>query len=230
VPDRTPHFSTELFEFLRELSDNNTREWFAANRDRYRSVVQEPMLQFIADMAEPLRAISPAFIADPRPSGGSMFRIHRDVRFSRDTRPYKTHAAAQFRHRAHRDVHAPGFYLHLEPGQVFVGAGCWHPAREALGAIRSAIVERPARWRSVGSDPLFSAHHHLSGETLKRAPRGYDSGHPLIDDLKRTDFVCLEEFTDKAACGPAFIDDVAGSFAAARPLVRFLTDALDLDF
>ncbi len=94
---RKPHFNQDLFDFLTELKTNNSREWFTANKDRYRSTVQEPLLRFISDFADPLHEISREFVADPRPSGGSMFRIYRDVRFSKDKSPYKTHAAAQFR-------------------------------------------------------------------------------------------------------------------------------------
>ena len=219
------HFDKEFFGFLEELKENNTREWFHANKDRYREVVQEPMLRFISDFAEPLHGISPNFAADPRPSGGSMFRIYRDVRFSKDKSPYKTHAAAQFRHRAGRDAHAPGFYLHLEPGNVFAGAGSWHPERNTLDRIRTAIVEDPSRWQSVAGDPNLVAHHELAGESLKRAPRGYDPDHPLIDDLKRKDFICVERFSQAKACKAGFIDEIAESFSAAAPFVRFLTEA-----
>ena len=227
---RTRHFSPDVFEFLAELKENNTREWFQDNKDRYVSDVKEPLLGFIADFAGPLHAISPNFVADPRPSGGSMFRIYRDVRFSKDKSPYKTHAAAQFRHRAGRDAHAPGFYLHLEPGSVFVGAGSWHPAREALANFRDAIVENPARWRSAVEDPLFVKHHRLGGESLKRPPRGYDPEHPLIDDLKRKDFICVEEFTQAAACKAGFIERIENSCRAAGPFVQFLTEAVDQEF
>jgi uncharacterized protein (TIGR02453 family) len=224
------HFSPELFDFLAELEDNNTKEWFQANKELYRAEVQEPLLRFISDFAKPLKAISPNFVADPRPSGGSMFRIYRDVRFSKDKSPYKTHAAAQFRHRAGRDAHAPGFYLHLEPGSVFVGAGSWHPAPDALADIRGAIVEQSSRWRSAVNDPGFRKHHRLGGESLQRPPRGYDPEHPLIDEIKRKDFFCVEEFTQKAACKAGFIDRVEASCRAASPLVRFLTEAVGQEF
>ena len=218
------HFQPELFTFLAELKENNSREWFQANKDRYRRDVQEPMLGFISAFADPLHAISSNFIADPRPSGGSMFRIYRDVRFSRNKSPYKTHAAAQFRHRGGRDVHAPGFYLHLEPGSVFMGAGLWHPAGPTLNAIRSAIVDNPARWREV-SEEL-----ELGGESLKRGPRGIDPDHPLIDDLKRKDFVCFTNSGQAAACKRGFLDSFTATCRAASPFVRFLTEAVDLEF
>ena len=204
------HFDREFFGFLKELKQNNTREWFQANKERYRSEVQEPLLQFISDFAEPLHDISSEFVADPRPSGGSMFRIYRDVRFSKNKSPYKTHAAAQFRHRAGRDAHAPGFYLHLEPGNVFVGD--------------------PDRWRAVLADVRFSKRHTLVGESLKRPPRGFDPEHPLIEELKRKDFISIENFSQTRACSAGFIDTVADSFRTAAPLVRFLTEAVGQPF
>lgn len=227
---RKRHFSPTFFEFLDELKNNNTREWFQANRDRYVVEVQEPLIGFISDFAAPLRSISRHFAADPRPSGGSMFRIYRDVRFAKDKSPYKTHAAAQFRHRSGKDAHAPGFYLHLEPDRVFVGAGSWRPSREALASFRDAIVDDPESWRSVLADPVFAKRHHLAGESLKRPPRGYDPDHPLIDDLRRKDFMCVEELTQAAACKPGFIDRVEASCRAAGPLVRFLTEAVGQEF
>jgi uncharacterized protein (TIGR02453 family) len=227
---RKKHFNMEFFDFLKELKQNNTREWFQANKERYRSVVQEPLLRFISDFSEPLHDISPEFVADPRPSGGSMFRIYRDVRFAKDKSPYKTHAAAQFRHRAGRDAHAPGFYLHLEPGNVFVGAGSWHPGREALESIRTAIAEDPGRWRSILEDQRFSKRHELVGDSLKRPPRGFDPEHAAIEELKRKDFISIENFSQTKACSVGFIDVVAESFEIASPLVRFLTEAVGQPF
>ena len=111
----TQPISPALFDFLRALRANNERPWFEANKARYREEVRDPMLDFIAAFAGPLAEISPHFRADPRPNGGSLFRIYRDTRFSKDKTPYKTNVGAHFRHAAGRDAHAPGFYLHLEP-------------------------------------------------------------------------------------------------------------------
>ncbi len=227
---RQPHFNQDLFEFLEDLKANNTREWFTASKDRYRNTVQEPLLRFISDFADPLYEISPEFVADPRPTGGSMFRIYRDVRFAKDKSPYKTHAAAQFRHRAGKDAHAPGFYLHLEPGSVFVGAGSWHPARDAIDGIREKISEQPKEWQEILSDPGFRKHHELGGESLKRAPRGYDPDHPMIADIKRKDFICVERFSQADACKAGFFNRFTKSCEAAAPLVRFLTEAVGQKF
>ena len=225
-----PHFTPEFFGFLAQLKRNNSREWFQAHKERYRREVQEPLLSFISDFTDPLASISPRFVADPRPSGGSMFRIYRDVRFSRDKSPYKTHAAAQFRHQEGRDVHAPGFYLHLEPGNVFVGAGLWHPDAPALAAVRDAIVARPDEWSAIVEDPVFVANQDLGGERLKRAPRGYDPGHELVEFLKFKDFVSYRNLTEGEALSAGFVDTVADSYRESAPFVRFLTEAVGLPF
>jgi len=224
-------FDAELFGFLRELAANNDREWFQANKKRYRTVVQEPLLAFIAAFAAPLREISPAFVADPRPTGASMFRIYRDTRFAKDKSPYKTHAAAQFRHHAGKDVHAPGFYLHLEPEEVFCGAGIWHPDGPTLGRLRHAIVDSPASWRqAVAAVEQADPPMRRGGDSLKLAPRGYDADHPLISDLKRTDHVTFCQLTEADVLADDVVDRVAGAFRPAAPFVRFLCEALELEF
>ncbi|MCH7945702.1 MAG: TIGR02453 family protein, partial [Armatimonadetes bacterium] len=116
----SPRLKPELLKFLSDLKKNNNRQWFQKNKDRYESDVREPLLKFIEAFEPRLHKISPHFIADARKTGGSLFRIYRDTRFSHDKRPYKTHAGVQFRHERAKDVHAPGFYLHIEPKQVFV--------------------------------------------------------------------------------------------------------------
>ena len=139
------HFSPELFRFLRQLKRNNRRDWFEKNKPRYIEYVRDPLLQFIEDYAPRLHTISPYLVADPKPVGGSMFRIYRDVRFSKDKTPYKTSAGIHFRHEQSKDAHAPGFYLHVAPGEIFVALGIWHPASEALREIREHIAEDGAR-------------------------------------------------------------------------------------
>ena len=148
-------FPKDFFAFFRELKANNERPWFEANKPRFRESVQAPMSDFIAAMAPRLAKVSKEFVADPRPNGGSMFRIHRDVRFSRDKRPYKEHAACQFRHRLGRDVHAPGFYVHVGPDEIFYGGGLWMPEPDALLKIRERIAAKPAVWKKIVGDKGF---------------------------------------------------------------------------
>jgi uncharacterized protein (TIGR02453 family) len=224
------HFGRGLFEFLEELAQNNRREWFEENRARYERDVREPMLTFIADFGMHLKQISSKFVADPRPQGGSMFRIYRDVRFSPDKRPYKVHASARFPHVMARDVHTPGYYLHLEPGNVFCGAGIWHPEPVTLNRIRDSIVKNPRLWRRYIEDPAMCERWELRGDTLSRPPRGYDPAHPLIDDLKRKDFIAIANLKDADALATSFIGRFAEICGTATPLMKFLTKALEIQF
>ena len=225
-----PHFGPELFDFLRELADNNDRDWFAANKQRYQSDVRDPMLHLISDFAPRLKKISRHFVADPRPVGGSLFRIYRDVRFSKNRAPYKTHAAAQFRHQRGKDVHAPGFYLSLAPGEIIGGAGIWHPDSATLKRIREALVERPRAWKNAIGGTDFQRTFELEGESLKRGPKGFDPEHPLIEDLKRKDFVAMVRFEEADALADDFLDRYTECCRIAVPFVRYLTKALDLEF
>ena len=220
----------EFFDFLRELADNNNRDWFGANKKRYQSAVRDPMLHLISDFQPRLKKISRHFVADPRPVGGSLFRIYRDVRFSKNKAPYKTHAAAQFRHTRGKDVHAPGFYLSLAPDQIHAGAGIWHPDAKSLKSIREALVENPRGWKRSISGADFGKTFKLEGDSLKRGPKGFDPEHPLIEDLKRKDFVAMASFEEADALADDFLDRFTECCRLAAPMVRYLTRALDLEF
>ncbi|MDE2914489.1 MAG: DUF2461 domain-containing protein [Paracoccaceae bacterium] len=219
-----------LFAFLRELRINNEREWFEANKDRYRAEVRDPMLAFISAFAKPLSEISPHFVADPRPNGGSLFRIYRDIRFSRDKTPYKTNAGAHFRHAAGRDAHAPGFYLHIEPGGCFAGCGIWHPDKTALQAIRAAIDEHGDEWIRITGTRSFRETFRIAGSSLKRPPRGYDATHPLIDDLKRKDFIALTNLAESDVTRPGFLDRFASIARTGSKFAGFLCRAVGAPF
>lgn len=223
------HITPELFAFLRELKANNNRDWFAANKQRYLDEVRDPMLAWISDFAAPLKKISRHFLADPRPVGGSLFRIYRDARFSKDKTPYKTNVAVQLRHKRGKDVHAPGFYLSLAPGEAYGGSGLWHPDAQTLKTVREAIVARPQAWKkAVGG--AFKDTFELGGGSLKRGPKGFDLDHPLIEDLKRKDFVGMVQFSEEEALAPDFTERFAECCRTASPMTRFLTKALDLDW
>jgi len=221
------HLSPRLFAFLKDLKRNNDRTWFEKNRDRYERDVKEPLQGFIVDFARPLAKISPRFVADPR---RSLFRIHRDVRFSKDKRPYKTNAALHFRHERAANAHTPGFYLHLEPGGVFGGFGIWRPDGPAQSRIRGAIVADPTGWKRIVGAKRFRERLEVAGDSLKRPPRGFDPEHPLIEDLKRKDFITVATFTETDATRPRFLDRYAEACRLAAPYVRFLSRALELEF
>ncbi len=218
------HFTPELFAFLRELRENNNRQWFAANKLRYQSEVRDPALRFISDFGPRLAKIAPRLVADPRPVGGSMFRIYRDTRFSRDKSPYKTHTGIHFFHEsAKAAASVPGFYLHLSPGECFAAAGIWHPDSVSLGRVRNAIAGGSADWKAIKRSKL-----PIEGGSLKRPPRGYAADHPFIEDLKRTDFVTSARLRDKDLCSDGFIADFTDTCRKMSPLVRFVARSLAL--
>ena len=219
-----PCFQATLFQFLRELSVHNDREWFHAHKARFESEVKEPMLAFIRAFSDPLQRINKHYFADPRPVGGSLFRIVRDTRFSKVKSPYKTNVGAQFRHReCTRDVHSPGFYLHLEPGECFVSTGLWHPDPVSLRKVRERIASHAKAWKALRSKGI-----EVQGEALKRVPLGFDPGHPCAEDLKLKDFYTYRPLTDREVCAPDFLERFTEACRGGAPLAAFLTKALEL--
>lgn len=223
-------FGSDALAFLSELATNNNRDWFNANKERYERSVREPSLALIEAIAPGLERISPHFVASARRAGGSLMRIYRDTRFSRNKQPYKTNIGIQFRHALGKDVHAPGFYVHIEPSEGFVGAGIWRPEADVLDAIRARIADAPHAWRRATRAPGFASRFELGGEQLKRMPRGYDPTHPMADDLRRKDFIGVSGYDIGAITAPGFVSYVLDCFADARPLMRFLCAALELEF
>src|SRR5262245_10936808 len=223
-------FGPELFSFLRDLRANNNREWFAANKQRYEDDLLEPALAFIDVFAPRLEKVSPHFRADARPTGGSLFRIYRDTRFSKDKSPYKTNVGIHFRHELAKDAHAPGYYLHIGPGEVFAGGGIWHPPTQAATAIREAIVAGPGRWKRATRSDAFTRRLELSGDALKRVPSWADPEHPFADDLRRKDFFGWVTLSQRDVIGRGFVDEYARICRAAAPLMQFLCEALAVPY
>ncbi len=221
-------FPKDLFRFFEELEQNNNRDWFNANKTRYMESVVHPMGDFIVAMQPRLKAISEHYIADPKPHGGSMFRIYRDARFSKDKTPYKTHVACQFRHDAGKDVHGPGFYVHLGQDEVFYGGGIWHPPGPQLNLIRDFIADNARSWARIKNARKVQDVGGIKGDSLKRPPRGFNAEHVHIEDLKRKSFYVMTEARPKDALAPDFADQVADGFGRAAALNRFVCDALDL--
>ena len=224
------YFGTETFTFLEELVENNNRQWFQENKKRYEEHAKDPAIRFIIDFQPILKEISTHFTADPRPVGGSMFRIYRDVRFAKDKSPYKTNTGIQFRHNLGKDVHASGYYLHLEPRNVFAAVGIWHPDSTTLRKIRDAIIEDPSGWKRSVSRKPFRSSFELSGNSLRRAPKGYEPDHPLIEDLKWKDFIGTTALTQNAVGKPEFPRDFAEICNAGTSFVKFLCSAIGLPF
>ncbi len=227
---QSSYFTPALFHFLRELKRNNRRDWFHANKRRYEEEVKEPALRFITDFAPHLGKISRYFLADPRPVGGLLFRIYRDIRFAKNKDPYKTHTGVHFRHEVGKNAHAPGFYLHLEPGHVFAGVGIWCPDNPTLTKIRNAIVADPQRWRRSAGGRQFTERYEMRGEKLKRPPRGFDPEHPLCEDLKWKSFTGLTRLTQKDVTAADFPQRLESVFRAGSPLVKFLCEAIGVGY
>ena len=228
--ETSSYFTPATFAFLNELAANNRRDWFERNKARYEDDVKQPALRFITDFSPHLKKISTHFRADPRPVGGSLFRIHRDVRFAKDKSPYKTHTGIHFRHFEAADAHAPGFYLHIEPREVFMGVGIWHPDGTTLEKIRGRIAEEPGEWKQAVKGKSFRAKFELGGESLSRPPKGYDAEHPLIEDLKRKDFVGVAKIEDKHLTSDAFLKDFAALCRAGGSLNQFICGALGIPY
>ena len=224
------YFSDKSFGFLRGLARNNNREWFLKHKHEYEAQVRAPFLRLLQDLQPDLAAISTQYRADPRPVNGSLFRIHRDTRFANDKTPYKTHAGARLFHQRHRELDTPSFYIHVQPGHCFVGAGLWHPEAPTLRRIRQFIADNPGAWRKAVHSPAFRRRFALGGESLLRPPRGFPPEHPLIEDLKRKSFVGSVALADETVLGPGLRRSIASALAGLAPLVDYLCASLDVEF
>ena len=221
----------DFFVFFKELAANNERAWFEESKQRYKDVVLAPLSDFIAAMAPRVAKITKHIVCDPRPNGGSMFRIYRDVRFAKDKSPYKTNAGVHFRHALGRDAHVPGFYMHFAPDEVFFGGGIWMPEPPALNKVRRAIADEPKSWKKDVDDKAFkTTFNGVEGEALSRPPKGFDAEHPYIGDIKRKSFFAMHQSSPKVAGSPALLDEVEATFRAAKPLMQFVCKALDAPF
>jgi len=210
-------FSNALYEFLRDLAGHNNKQWFTANKERYVRYAKEPAIQFIISMKDRLAGISQSYIADPRVNGGSLFRIYRDTRFSRDKQPFKENIGFQFRHIAGKDAHAPGYYVHIQPGDNLAGGGIWMPPTAILNRIRDAMIRKTDEWLRVKNFIASSGNvAFMEGSRLKRPPQGYPPDHPLVEDLKVKTIFAGRSFSDREVVSPAFIDEVEGVFSDLR--------------
>ena len=223
-------FDEDFLEFFRDLSENNERPWFQAHKKRYETAVVEPLLRFIEAMSPRIAEISDHIKADPRRAGGSMFRIYRDTRFGKDKTPYKTHAAAHFRHALGKNAHAPGYYFHAAPDGLLIGAGIWRPETEGLAKIRAAIADQPEAWLKARDHKPFREGFRIGGDRLKRVPRGYPADHPMAEDLKRKDFIGIRDLEPAELFDADIVDKTAQSFKDAKPFMKFLCSALDVPF
>ncbi|MDQ6989062.1 MAG: DUF2461 domain-containing protein [Mariprofundaceae bacterium] len=220
----------DTFAFLRLLAENNNRDWFATHKEDYEIQVRSPAFSLIEHIAPQLAQISPHFVAKASKMGGSLMRVHRDVRFSKNKQPYKTHIGIQFRHEQGKDIHTPGFYVHIEANNVFLGVGIWHPDAVALKGIRQHIDTFSTTWTEALAGEAFRKHFSLTGDSLKRAPKGYPISHPMIEDLKRKDFIAIAPIAPELCFEADFADIVSDYFKLGVPLMQELCRAVRIPF
>lgn len=225
------YFSDASFKFLRGLARHNNREWFLSHKADYESHVRAPFQRLLTDLQPALAAISPNFRADPRPVGGSLFRIQRDTRFANDKAPYKPWQGARLFHERRREVAAPSFYLHLQPGDCFIGAGLWHPETPTVRKVRHFIVDNPGSWKAAAHGSTFRKRFDLEdSEMLVRMPRGFPDDFEFAEDLRRKNFVAFRGLDDDLMTGPRLLQTVEKDLAALGPFTDYLCAALDLEF
>jgi uncharacterized protein (TIGR02453 family) len=224
-------FSPALFVFLSDVAANNNREWFHANRTRYEQDVRDPVLAFITAVAPKLRRVSPHIVADPSKVGGSMFRINRDTRFSRNRDPYSTAVKVAFRHDAlDRHTPGPGCFMQIGSDSVMAAGGLYAADAAMLDSVRRAIAGNGTKWRRIIGSSQLAPMIEDRGPILKNPPRGFPADHPLIDDLKRKTFVWYRLFSIDDACSPEFMDRYVAACKSASPFTGFLASALGMEW
>ena len=215
-------FPPQALTFLRGLKRNNRREWFLAHRDQYETHVRQPMLELVERLAGDLREFAPEIVCDPKTA---MYRIYRDVRFSANKAPYKTHVAAVFPARGLPKHEGAGLYFHVSPDEVWVGGGMYAPQTPQLHAVREHIAANFRRLRAIAESPGFRrAVGSLEGERLQRVPRGFPADHPAADYLKYRQFLAGRELEASVATSPKFYGAILNVFRSVAPLTRFLNE------
>ena len=219
-----PRFTPATLTFLRGLKRNNRREWFQAHRAEYDDCVREPMTAIIERLAADFRSFAPELVASPK---RSMYRIYRDVRFSENKAPYKTHAAAVFPTRGLEKHEGAGLYFHVSPTEVWVGGGMYAPQTAQLQAVREHIAANVKRLRTIVESSGFHRQvGRLEGERLQRVPRGFPRDHEAAEFLKFRQFLAGREFPPALAASPRFYATLLSVFRRVAPLARFLNEPL----
>ena len=220
----SPRFSKGTLSFLSRLKRNNRRDWFNPRKDEYDAVVRQPMLAILEQLAADMRRVAPELHVSPK----SMYRIYRDVRFSENKQPYKTHVAASFWHRTLGKGNGAGMYFHISPDGVWVGGGMYAPDTSQLTRVREHIAVNLAHFRSIVEAPAFkrSLDGGLEGERLQRVPRGFSKDHEAAEYLRYRQFLAGKEFPAASAASEKFYPRILDVFGTIAPLIRFLNESL----
>lgn len=215
---------SEGIEFLRELKQNNDRDWFQPRKEVYDQQLKRPLLELCSAVNDELKAFAPDYRTEPKKA---VYRIYRDTRFSNDKTPYKTHAAASFHHRTLGKHVAAGFYFHFSPTEFLVGGGLWQPGSKELLAIRQSISADPQALRSIiDSQPFRSLLGEMRGAKLKRAPKGFSTDDPALDLLLHKQFLAGAQLEPQLIVTPQAAAEIVRRLKAIAPLVDYLNGAI----
>ncbi len=218
-------FPKDGIDFLRRLKRNNNRLWFEKHKAEYEADVKLPMQSLIASLHPFFDSFAPEFDVNPK---RSLFRIYRDIRFSKDKTPYKTHVAAHFVLRGKpKGIEGSGYYLHIEPGSIFLGGGIYMPDGDQLKKIRRVIAGQPKTFLSIVNSKAFvKRFKKIDGEKLQRVPQGFEPTHPMAEWLKLKQFFVGVEWQEEKCLKAQFVNNIAKVFEEATPLITFLNDAM----
>ena len=210
----------KTFEFLKQLEKNNNREWFASHKEEYESAVRENKMLFNKVHAELQKY--------DNIKGIHIFRIYRDVRFSKDQMPYKTNFGAGYSRV--KPMLRGGYYIHLEPGNSFVGGGFWGPDAKDLLRIRKEFEISTSEIEKITSDKTFIRYFkEIQGDAVKTAPRGFDKNHPSIELIRKKQYVVMRKFTDQEVASEGFLKEALLTFLAMRPFFDYMSGVLTTD-
>lgn len=216
--------SKETLQFLSDLKDNNNREWFNSNKERYKTAHEE-MIHFADDLLNEMNQVDQI----ETPNGKkSLMRIYRDVRFSPDKSPYKKNFGGGLK-RATSTLRG-GYYYHIQPGQSFVGGGFWGPNSDDLKRIREELHNDDSGLRKIINSKSFKQYFgELKGETVKTAPKGFQKDDPAIDLIRHKQFVVMRSFTDAEVLDPEFLSEVVKTYSAMLPFLDYMSEVLTTD-
>ena len=218
-----PGFPLEAFQFFRGLARNNNREWFLPRKQLFEEKVKEPMRQLVDALNVALHDFAPEYQTDP---DKAIFRIYRDIRFSKDKKPYKEHIAATFRRRGASHGQG-GYYVAISHKEVAVGGGVYMPEPAQLLAIRQRIADRPREFRAIlSTQRVRKLLGGLKGEQLSRVPRGFPADHSAADLLRYKYYILYKELPPSLATSPALFKQIVERFRVMVPFLRFLTESL----
>lgn len=210
----------DVLAFYKELEENNTREWFEPQKSRFKALEAE-IKQYTEELKNVLNKTDEIECA-------KIFRIYRDVRFSKNKTPFKTHFGIAF-HRKKPQLRG-GYYLHIAPGDSFIATGFWNPEKEDLFRIRKEMEVDAAELRNLVANPTLKSHWGtLQGEEVKTAPKGFSKEHADIDLIRKKQYLFVKKFTDKQVLAPDFQNQISKHFEAIRPFFDYMTNILTTD-